>query len=404
MIGIAIDVIARIENLNVISFLFVSIFLVTLVKGFYKEFTANNLIENLKSIKNIIILLGCVLVVPVYINYLFYEDDFNNIILNAEMLVRFKSSPAFIYTIVIPILTLISYLILKLITDIILNITVFNILHYLDKRQCKNSRRSKRFFGVIYSVPKAIAYIVVLSFIIYIASFKAYGYDDIKIIKSSNIYMDVKENLITPLISSELVENFQLVIEKASEEVAIIQEVPYRAVNTITYYNGITIEEGIKGNQEIADKVKNICADKTNDREKARVIYNWISSEIEYDLKKAEEITNDNFTGQSGAISAYEIRKGVCLDYACLYATMSLYANLDIRIISGKGFDGTNWVNHSWNQVYLREEDKWINVDTTFSNAGNYFDNVFFDLDHKEAEIIGEWKSENGEWKMERGI
>ena len=395
---------AWIGNLKLVSFLFVSIFLVTLIKGFFRESTADKLIENLKSIKNILILLGCVLVVPVYTNYLFYEGGFDTIILHNEMLVRFKSSPAFIYTILIPILTLISYLILKFTIDVILNATMFSMLNYIAKAQRKNSRTTKRFFGAIYSIPKAIAYIIVLSFVIYVVSFKSYGYDNMNIINSSDMYMCVKEKLIDPLVNSELVEKFQSVIEDASEEVAKIQDVPYRAVNTIIYYNGITIEEGIEGNQEISDEVKNICTDKTTDREKARAIYNWISSEIEYDLKKAEEITNDNFTGESGAVSAYETRKGVCLDYACLYATMSLYADLDIRVISGKGFDGTNWVNHSWNQVYLREEDKWINIDTTFSNAGNYFDNMFFDLDHKEAEIIGEWKSENGEWKMERGI
>jgi hypothetical protein len=41
--------------------------------------------------------------------------------------------------------------------------------------------------------------------------------------------------------------------------------------------------------------------------------------------------------------------------------------------------------------VYIPEEGKWINVDTTFSKGGNYFNTRMFDLDHRNAKIIGEW-------------
>ena len=39
----------------------------------------------------------------------------------------------------------------------------------------------------------------------------------------------------------------------------------------------------------------------------------------------------------------------------------------------GKGYNGTSWINHAWNEVYIDESDSWIEVDTTFGETGNYF-------------------------------
>ncbi|KAJ49331.1 membrane-bound protein [Clostridium tetanomorphum DSM 665] len=65
--------------------------------------------------------------------------------------------------------------------------------------------------------------------------------------------------------------------------------------------------------------------------------------------------------------------------------------NLKVRLITGQGFNGVSWVSHAWNQVYIAEENKWINVDTTFYKGGNYFNSKRFDLDHKDSSIAGEW-------------
>ena len=53
-------------------------------------------------------------------------------------------------------------------------------------------------------------------------------------------------------------------------------------------------------------------------------------------------------------------------------------------------FDGEKYVGHAWNQIYLKDENKWINVDTTFYDAGNYFDSNLFN-EHKVENIAGEW-------------
>ena len=161
--------------------------------------------------------------------------------------------------------------------------------------------------------------------------------------------------------------------------------------NVIIYYNGITIDEGIKSNEDIDSFAVSLTRKATNDYQKAKLIYNWIGKEIKYDSDKAKMIINNNFKTQSGAISTFNTRKGICFDYACLYVAMCRANNIKVRIITGKGFNGETWVSHAWNQVYISEQNRWINVDTTFSIGGNYFDSNRFKTDHIQDSIAGEW-------------
>lgn len=65
--------------------------------------------------------------------------------------------------------------------------------------------------------------------------------------------------------------------------------------------------------------------------------------------------------------------------------------NMKVRLITGEGFNGINWVSHAWNQVYIPEGNQWINVDTTFYKGGDYFNSKRFQLDHRDSQIAGEW-------------
>lgn len=156
-------------------------------------------------------------------------------------------------------------------------------------------------------------------------------------------------------------------------------------------YNGITIEEGIKSNSIIEKKAEKITKDAKSDREKAKVLYEWIGSNIEYDTNKANKVLNTNEEElESGAIYAFRDRSGVCFDYACLYVAMARSVNLKVRLVIGEAYDGDKYVSHAWNEVYLTDENIWIKVDTTFYVGGNYFDSDNFDK-HITTEVVGEW-------------
>lgn len=161
--------------------------------------------------------------------------------------------------------------------------------------------------------------------------------------------------------------------------------------NVIVYYNGVTLEDGIKSNEYIDNKALEIVNNSKSDREKARKIYTWVGSNIEYDFDKADKVLDEGNVTNSGAIEAFTTRKGICFDYSCLYTAMARKVNLKTRIVTGDAFDGKNYGPHAWNQVFLEDENKWINVDATFYLAGDYFDNDDFYEDHLNSQIAGEW-------------
>ncbi len=156
-------------------------------------------------------------------------------------------------------------------------------------------------------------------------------------------------------------------------------------------YNGTTIEEAVKTDYAIDEKAESITEKCINDREKAYEIYLWIGTNIKYDQEKAQKVLKeDEEINNSGAIYAFSDRKGICFDYAALYAAMAKKADLKVRLIVGEAYNGTDYTGHAWNEVYLQEEEKWINVDSTFFAGGDYFDSDNFDKYIKE-ETAGEW-------------
>lgn len=169
---------------------------------------------------------------------------------------------------------------------------------------------------------------------------------------------------------------------------------PSNYFKKIVIYNGTTVEDGIRSSKEIDAKAVEITKNAHMDREKAKRIYTWVGANIKYDDEKADIILSKNNNNrefpESGAICAYNTRSGICFDKACLYVAMARAVGLKVRLISGEAYDGKEYVGHAWNEVYLHDEDKWINVDPTFYDAGNYFDSNLFS-EHKASTVAGEW-------------
>lgn len=161
--------------------------------------------------------------------------------------------------------------------------------------------------------------------------------------------------------------------------------------NIIIYYNGVTLEEGIKSTNEIDEMAKELTKGVTSDIDKARILYSWIGSNIEYDYDRAEKALNNEKVENSGAISAFENRSGICFDYSCLYVAMARAVDLKVRLLTGAAYDGKQYGPHAWNEVYISDIESWIPVDTTFYLAGDYFNNYDFYEDHITDSIAGEW-------------
>lgn len=161
--------------------------------------------------------------------------------------------------------------------------------------------------------------------------------------------------------------------------------------NVLIYYNGVTLEEGVESTSEIDNKAIEITKYRESDLDKAKSLYVWIGSNIEYDFDKAYKTLNNESSGNSGAKEAWIKRKGICFDYASLYVAMARAINLKVRLVTGSAYDGSQYGPHAWNEVYLESENRWIPVDPTFYMAGDYFDNSNFYDDHIKEMTAGEW-------------
>lgn len=240
-------------------------------------------------------------------------------------------------------------------------------------------------FGII-KLPRAILNVLILVFAFNTLS--TFLEDNSKInkaIQSSRIYNDLSKKIIVPF-KYDLNE---IILNIVSPIFNTFKEIQLKNMNYL--YNGVTIDEATKSNENIQKFAKSSVENLYNSYEKAGKLYEKVIEMLDYDNEKSEDILNENFENLSGAIPAFESGKGICFDYASLYAAFAESVNLPTRIVIGKGFDGNQWINHAWNEVYIEDTNEWIPVDTTFGETGNYFDIDNFVQDHKKERIIWEF-------------
>jgi len=127
-------------------------------------------------------------------------------------------------------------------------------------------------------------------------------------------------------------------------------------LNSIQEINWSTSDPAI---QEAA----RLTAGKSSDREKVRAVYDYMVQNVTYDHDKVDQLNtfylpdiNETFRNQ----------KGICYDYASLFAAMLRSRGIPIRMVKGySDAVGNGEVYHAWNEVYLADEGRWVIIDTT---------------------------------------
>lgn len=105
---------------------------------------------------------------------------------------------------------------------------------------------------------------------------------------------------------------------------------------------------------ELADE---ICADCDTDEEKIKAIYEWMIHNFEYDYEYEPIVQYFNVR------KTLSTRKGICYDFANLFAALCRSQNVPCYVVDGTKIDNANY-HHTWNQVYFNSS--WWNVDVTF--------------------------------------
>ncbi|HHV28734.1 transglutaminase-like domain-containing protein [Acetivibrio mesophilus] len=145
----------------------------------------------------------------------------------------------------------------------------------------------------------------------------------------------------------------------------------------------------VESNDEnIIALAQELTKDAKTDREKAEKIYYWVVNNIKYDYDKYIRQINKNYDNPYGAINTLETKKGVCYDYSALVAALGRASGLQVKMIKGNFIGVYSNELHAWNEIYISEEDRWINVDSTFGSTlkTRYFDNSNFYKDHEKLE------------------
>jgi transglutaminase-like putative cysteine protease len=227
-------------------------------------------------------------------------------------------------------------------------------------------------------------------------------------LESSKIYGIINKSIVQPTISSGYLQKIPLVFNKLvlpvnqdNESQITFEEqdgsgkyLPRKTnsgVRIVWYFNGVTLNDAIKSNEEIDNYARSLVRGETTDIRKAKLIYRWVSNNIKYDYDKVEHFQQNIPDSSTGAIEAFKARKGICFDMSALYVAMLRAVGLKVRLVVGKAYTGIRWGDHSWNEVYIADQKRWVPVDTTFAIGGNYFDRKDFYSDHKLGKIAGEW-------------
>lgn len=108
--------------------------------------------------------------------------------------------------------------------------------------------------------------------------------------------------------------------------------------------------------QQIKSLVKQLTDGRNSETEKAKAIYNWVSSNIAYDW---EDYKGGQSTSKGDAFYVFYFRTGVCGGYAILSHFMLTIAGLPVAYIAGDAGGP-----HAWNAVYA--DGRWIEFDATW--------------------------------------
>lgn len=131
-----------------------------------------------------------------------------------------------------------------------------------------------------------------------------------------------------------------------------------------------------------------VCAGCETDVEKVSAIFDYVTSSIDYDYNKAKSVTSGYLPDINNILSS---KKGICFDYASVFAAMCRAQGLPCKLVTGYVPDGSTLAFHAWNQIYTKEKG-YITVNFYIKPGYNTLDPTFYSTindDEKAATSFG---------------
>ena len=161
------------------------------------------------------------------------------------------------------------------------------------------------------------------------------------------------------------------------------KDISVRSESSVTTENQIYIKEQTRVNSEngkIIAKAKELTEGLSSDYKRALAIFEYVNTKMEY-------TTASSFANQ-GSLSALENGKGVCEEFATLFAAMCRALEIPCKLVEGYRFEKNvvsesevvfditvgdyvlsepiyeyKLINHVWNEIWL-DDYGWVPVDT----------------------------------------
>jgi hypothetical protein len=190
-------------------------------------------------------------------------------------------------------------------------------------------------------------------------------------IEASTLYQKGATQVIKPVAGDFLDNHLPVFTREVEEEFGSILQRKYEVLDA-------------QIPPDIADAAKEVAVKGTTDEEKAKLLYKWIGTRVKYDWDKVSLYEQQRIWKEQTPEETFLSKKGVCIDYSRLYAVMARSIGLEVKVVTGLGYDGRGGYGpHAWNEVYLQESKKWVPLDSTWvASGGNWFNPPNFNETH----------------------
>lgn len=158
-------------------------------------------------------------------------------------------------------------------------------------------------------------------------------------------------------------------------------------VDSLTVYTNSVININWDESMNAVKKAREITAGLTDDKEKIRAIYSYVVNNISYDYSKLEKIESNYLPTIDNTLKE---GKGICYDYSSLFAAMLRSVGIPSKLVKGYTKNAVGY--HAWNEVYIKEQNKWVVIDTTYDSQlkkSNYKTDIY--KDSKLYNKVGEY-------------
>ena len=130
-------------------------------------------------------------------------------------------------------------------------------------------------------------------------------------------------------------------------------------------------------------KAAEACAGKSGDVEEIAAIFDYIADNISYDKQLAATVQSGYLPDPDKTLAS---GKGICFDYASLFAAMCRSRGIPARLVIGYAEPN---IYHAWNEVYT-EETGWITPELFLKKKGyNIADATFYSSNSDKEKIAG---------------